>query len=72
VFLLLLLDYLGFGVPTPSPSLGELIRQGLGNIQDWWLSIFPIFFLFFILLLINFIGEAIREAFDPKMHVKLY
>jgi microcin C transport system permease protein len=66
------LDYLGFGIPAPEPSWGELISQGLANLRSWWLSIFPIAILFFTLLLINFIGEAIRETFDPKTHTKLY
>ena len=60
------LDFLGFGLPAPTPSWGELLGQGVGNIYSWWLAFSPLMALFFTLLLITFIGEAVREAFDPK------
>jgi microcin C transport system permease protein len=66
IFALTALDFLGFGLPAPTPSWGELMSQGMGNIYSYWLSLSPIFALFFTLLLVTFIGEAIREAFDPK------
>ncbi len=60
------LDYLGFGLPAPTPSWGELMRQGMSNLSSYWLSLFPALALFGVLLLIAFVGEGIREAFDPK------
>ncbi len=66
IFSLSALDFLGFGLPAPTPSIGELLRQGMSNISSYWLSLFPALFLFFILLLIAFIGEGVREAFNPK------
>jgi microcin C transport system permease protein len=65
------LDFLGFGLPAPTPSWGELIGQGLENLTKWWLVIFPMGAMFVTLLLIVFIGEAIREAFDPKSFSRL-
>ncbi|GAK53572.1 inner membrane ABC transporter permease protein YejE [Candidatus Moduliflexus flocculans] len=66
IFALTSLDFLGFGLPAPTPSWGELMGQGMGNIYSYWLSLSPIGALFFTLLLVTFIGEAAREAFDPK------
>lgn len=66
IFSLTALDFLGFGLPAPTPSWGELMGQGMGNIYSYWLSLSPIGALFFTLLLVTFIGEAAREAFDPK------
>jgi len=63
---LVALDFLGFGLPAPTPSWGELISQGTENLANWWLVLFPLSALFFTLLLVVFIGEAVREAFDPK------
>jgi len=65
------LDFLGFGLPPPTPSWGELIGQGSHNIFSWWLVIFPFGALFATLLLVVFIGEAIREAFDPRVYSRL-
>jgi microcin C transport system permease protein len=60
------LDYLGFGLPPGSPSLGELVQQGKNNIQAPWIG-FTIFFLMSTLLtLLVFIGEAVRDALDPR------
>jgi microcin C transport system permease protein len=63
---LVALDFLGFGLPAPTPSWGELISQGTENLTKWWLVLFPLGALFITLLLVVFIGEAVREAFDPK------
>ena len=60
------LDFLGFGLPPPTPSWGELINQGLKNTQYWWLVVAPLGAQFLTLLMIVFIGEGVREAFDPK------
>lgn len=66
IFALTALDFLGFGLPAPTPSWGELMGQGMGNIYSYWLSLSPISVLCLTLLLVTFIGEAAREAFDPK------
>jgi microcin C transport system permease protein len=71
IFSLSALDFLGFGLPAPTPSIGELLHQGLGNIFSYWLSLFPAAFLFFILLLTAFVGEGVRDAFDPREYFKL-
>lgn len=71
IFQLVALDYLGFGLPPPTPSWGQLMQQGLSNIDNWWLIITPLAAMFFTLLAITFVGEAIREAFDPKVYSRL-
>jgi len=68
---LVALDFLGFGLPAPTPSWGELIGQGMSNLTSWWLVFFPLGILFATLLLVVFIGEAVREAFDPKEYSRL-
>lgn len=68
---LVALDFLGFGLPAPTPSWGELINQGMENLTIWWLVFYPLAFLFLTLLLVVFIGEAVREAFDPKEYSRL-
>jgi microcin C transport system permease protein len=68
---LVALDFLGFGLPAPTPSWGELIGQGMENLTKWWLVFFPLGTLFTTLLLVVFIGEAVREAFDPKEYSRL-
>jgi len=68
---LVALDFLGFGLPAPTPSWGELIGQGVENLTKWWLVFFPLAAMFITLLLIVFIGEAVREAFDPKEYSRL-
>lgn len=61
------LDYLGFGLPPPTPSLGELLKQGTDNLTTApWIVVSSFFALVTILTLVAFVGEAIREAFDPK------
>ena len=68
---LVALDFLGFGLPAPTPSWGELIGQGMENLTKWWLVFFPLGVMFLTLLLVVFIGEAAREAFDPKEYSRL-
>ena len=68
---LVALDFLGFGLPAPTPSWGELIGQGMNNLSKPWLVFFPLGVLFTTLLLVVFIGEAVREAFDPKEYSRL-
>ena len=68
---LVALDFLGFGLPPPTPSWGELVGQGLDHLTDWHLVIFPLTALFLTLMMVVFIGEAIREAFDPKVFARL-
>ncbi|HIG10131.1 MAG: ABC transporter permease subunit [bacterium] len=65
------LDFLGFGLPAPTPSWGEMVNQGLENIHKWHLVVFPLSALFLTLMMVVFIGEAIREAFDPKVFSRL-
>jgi microcin C transport system permease protein len=65
------LDFLGFGLRPPTPSWGELVGQGLQNIYSWHLVIFPLSALFITLMMVVFIGEAVREAFDPKVFSRL-
>jgi microcin C transport system permease protein len=65
------LDFLGFGLPPPTPSWGELLGQGLDNLQAPWLAISSVAALFITLMLASFIGEGVREAFDPKSATKL-
>ena len=60
------LDFLGFGLPPGSPSLGELLNQGKRNLQAPWLGFTAFFSLAVMLSLLVFIGEAVRDAFDPR------
>lgn len=62
------LDYLGFGLPAPTPSWGELLSQGWQNMEAWWIVTSVVAALVITLMTVTFIGEAVREAFDPKMH----
>jgi microcin C transport system permease protein len=61
------LDFLGFGLPPPTPSIGEMLKQGTANLTTApWIVTSAFCALVLILLLVTFIGEAIREAFDPR------
>lgn len=60
------LDFLGYGLPPGSPSLGELMVQGKNNLDAPWLALSGFFSLTFILSLLIFVGEALRDAFDPR------
>jgi len=68
---LVALDFLGFGLPPPTPSWGELLNQGREYIFHWHLAVFPFLAMFITLQLTVFIGEAVREAFDPKVFSRL-
>jgi microcin C transport system permease protein len=65
------LDFLGFGLPEPTPSWGQLLSQGISNLSSWWLTLSPMVAMFLTLILIAFIGEAIREALDPKIYSRM-
>ncbi|MGB0865372.1 MAG: ABC transporter permease [Granulosicoccaceae bacterium] len=60
------LDYLGFGLPIGSPSLGELLKQGKNNVHAPWLGLSGFFVVSLMLSLMVFVGEAVRDAFDPR------
>jgi microcin C transport system permease protein len=60
------LDFLGFGLPPGSPSLGELLSQGKDNIHAPWLGLTGFFSISIMLSLLIFVGEAVRDAFDPR------
>ena len=60
------LDFLGFGLPPGSPSLGELVAQAKANLQAPWLGITAFLVLAIMLTLLTFVGEAVRDAFDPR------
>ena len=60
------LDFLGFGLPPGSPSLGELLAQGKANLQAPWLGLSGFIVIALMLSLLIFIGEAVRDAFDPR------
>ena len=62
------LDYLGFGLPPPTPSWGELLAQGSSNLESIWIVSSVIVAMTLILVMVTFMGEAVREAFDPKKH----
>jgi microcin C transport system permease protein len=60
------LDFLGLGVPPGTPSLGELLSQGKANLDAWWISISTFAVLVITLLLLTFMGDALRDALDPR------
>jgi microcin C transport system permease protein len=60
------LDFLGFGLPPPTPSWGELLAQAQEFKWAWWLALYPGLALFVVILLCVFIGEGVRNAFDPR------
>ncbi len=60
------LDFLGLGVPPGTPSLGELLSQGKNNIDAWWISLSTFTVLVTTLLLLTFMGDALRDALDPR------
>ncbi|MCB1178750.1 MAG: ABC transporter permease [Leptospiraceae bacterium] len=65
------LDFLGYGIPAPNPSWGEIIGQGREHLSAWWLITFPSIALFLIIQLTSFVGEGLRDAFDSKEKVTL-
>jgi ABC-type microcin C transport system permease subunit YejE len=72
IFALTGLDYLGYGLPAPTPSWGEMIEQALQleNRDKLWLTLAPFGAMTITLVLVVFIGESVREAFDPKQYAK--
>ena len=60
------LDFLGLGVPPGTPSLGELLAQGKNNIDAWWISMSTFAVLVLTLMLLTFMGDALRDALDPR------
>ena len=64
------LDFLGFGLPPGSPSLGELLLQGKSNLQAPWLGLTGFIIIALMLSLLVFIGEAVRDAFDPRKTIR--
>jgi microcin C transport system permease protein len=66
VITLTALDFLGFGLPPGSPSLGELVAQAKGNLQAWWLGLTAFLTIAIMLSLLVFAGEAVRDGFDPR------
>jgi microcin C transport system permease protein len=62
------LDYLGFGLPPPTPSWGELLAQGTANLDSPWIVGSVVLAMSAVLLMVTFIGEAVREAFDPRKY----
>lgn len=66
VMTLTALDFLGFGLPPGSPSLGELLSQGKANVHAPWLGLTGFFTVALMLSLLIFVGEAVRDAFDPR------
>ena len=60
------LDFLGLGVPPGTPSLGELLSQGKNSIDAWWISLSTFVVLVTTLLLLTFMGDALRDALDPR------
>jgi microcin C transport system permease protein len=63
------LDFLGLGVPPGTPSLGELLKQGKNNLDAWWISLVTIGVLVVMLLLLILMGDALRDALDPRKQV---
>lgn len=62
------LDYLAFGLPPPTPSWGDQLHEGLGQLSSPWIAVSAFVAITSVLLLVAFVGEAIRDAFDPKKH----
>lgn len=68
ISILAALDYLGFGLSPPTPSLGELMAQGRDNLQNApWVLISPVVTILLLLISVSLIGQALRDAFDPKI-----
>jgi len=65
------LDFLGFGLPPPTPSWGELLSQAQDYRWAWWLILYPALALFVVMLLGVFVGEGVRSAFDPRRRSRL-
>jgi microcin C transport system permease protein len=67
IYTLAILDYLGMGLPPPTPSWGELLQQAQNYFTiAWWLAVYPSLAMIISLTALTFIGEGIREAYDPR------
>lgn len=66
ITLLTALDYLGFGLPPPTPSWGEMLAQGTNQLESPWIVTSVVVAMAAVLLMVTYVGEAVREAFDPK------
>jgi peptide/nickel transport system permease protein len=65
------LSFLGFGIQPPTPSWGNLLSDSIGNVEDWWwLTVFPGLAIFLTVLAVNFVGDGVRDAFDPRRRVR--
>jgi peptide/nickel transport system permease protein len=65
------LSFLGFGIQPPTPSWGNLLSDSIGNVQDWWwLTVFPGLAIFLTVLAVNFVGDGLRDAFDPRRRIR--
>jgi len=65
------LSFLGFGIQPPTPSWGNLLSDSIGTVQDWWwLTVFPGLAIFLTVLAVNFVGDGLRDAFDPRRQVR--
>ena len=71
IFVLVSLDFLGYGLQPPASSWGALLKQGSENLDNYHLLIFPVIALTLTIFMITFISEAIREAFDPRVYSRL-
>jgi peptide/nickel transport system permease protein len=62
------LSFIGLGVPPPAATWGGMIREGFENILDaWWLTVFPSIAILLTVLALNLLGDALRDAIDPKL-----
>ena len=65
------LSFLGFGIQPPTPSWGNLLSNSIANLEDqWWLTVFPGLVIFLTVLAVNFVGDGLRDALDPKQRVR--
>jgi peptide/nickel transport system permease protein len=65
------LSFLGFGIQPPTPSWGNLLSNSISNLEDqWWLTVFPGLVIFLTVLAVNFVGDGLRDALDPKQRVQ--
>jgi len=65
------LSFLGFGIQPPTPSWGNLLSDSIGTVDDWWwLTVFPGLAIFLTVLAVNFVGDGLRDAFDPRRRVR--
>lgn len=65
------LSFLGFGIQPPTPSWGNLLSDSIGTVEDyWWLTVFPGLAIFVTVLAVNFVGDGLRTAFDPRRQTR--